>query len=70
MQDYLTALGASPASDGWLAGAGWQARLTPADDFVIGVVRVGQGRLELRGEAEAVEAVRRALAPKLMRAGG
>lgn len=70
LQEYLLELGAAVTVDGWLRGAGWRARLTPLDDYVIGALRVGRVRLELRGEPQAVAAVRRALAPKLLRAGG
>lgn len=70
LQGYLMALGAVVLEEGVLAGPGWQARLTQADDFVLGSVRVGQVHLALRGEAGAVEAARRALAPKLLRGGG
>ena len=70
VQEYLIALGAVVAADGVLAGPGWQAKLTQAADYEIGSVRVGRVHLRLSGEAGAVEAARRALAPKLIRAGG
>lgn len=70
LQEYLTDLGATLSADGWLHGEGWQARLTQMDDYAIGSLRVGRVRLELRGDAGALEAVREALAPKLLRAGG
>lgn len=70
LQEYLVDLGATLADDGGLRGAGWQARLTQLEDYALGSVRVGQVRLELWGDADTVEAVRKALAPKLLRAGG
>ena len=70
LQEYLIDLGATLSADGWLYGEGWQARLTPLDDYVIGSLRVGRVRLELRGQVAALASVRHALAPKLLRAGG
>ena len=70
LQEYLVELGATTTADGWLVGEHWQARLTPLDDYTVGVVRVGQVRLELRGASPTVAAVWQALAPKLLRAGG
>jgi hypothetical protein len=70
LQQYLEQLGGQAAEDGWLHGPDWRARLTQVDDYVIGSLRVGQVRLELRGEPDAVERARQALAPRLLRAGG
>ena len=70
MREYLEQLGGQVQADGWLRGDGWQARLMQVEDQAIGSLRVGRVHLELSGEAEVVEQVRRALEPKLMRAGG
>ena len=70
LRAYLEELGGRPGADGLLRGDGWQARLTQVEDYEIGSLRVGQVRLELDGEAEAVGRVRKALEPRLMRAGG
>jgi molybdopterin synthase sulfur carrier subunit len=70
LREYVEQIGGQIVEGEWLTGAGWQARLTQAEDYEIGSLRVGQVRLELRGEAEAVEHARRALAPKLLRGGG
>ena len=70
MREYLEQLGGQVQADGWLRGDGWQARLMQMEDQAIGSLRVGRVHLELSGEAEVVEQVRRALEPKLMRAGG
>jgi hypothetical protein len=69
-REYLEQLGGQSQADGVMHGAGWQARLTEVEDFVLGSLRVGQVLFELSGEAEAVESLRRALEPKLMRGGG
>ncbi len=68
--EYLEQLGGRVASDGWLYGAGWAARLTQIDDYQIGSLRVGQVRLAVRGDAEAVARLQAALEPQLQRAGG
>lgn len=70
LREYLEELGAREDERGWLRGEGWQARLTPIEDYRIGSLSVGQVKLEMTGEEQAVERVRRALEPKLMRAGG
>jgi hypothetical protein len=70
LQEYLVELGARVTGDSRLSGEGWQARLTQVDDHGIGSLRVGRVRLEVWGDAGTVEAVRRALAPKLLRGGG
>jgi hypothetical protein len=70
LQHYLEQIGAQPAADGTLAGPGWSARLAQAEDYTIGSLRVGQVRLEIEGDTEAIAAVRQALAPHLLRGGG
>ncbi len=70
LRAYLEELGGWPGADGLLRGDGWHARLTQVEDYQIGSLRVGQVRLELDGEVEAVGRVRQALEPRLMRAGG
>ena len=70
LRDYLVDLGGVAEPDGRVVGLGWTAELTRLDDFQIGSLRVGQARLELRGEAAAVSQIERDLQPKLLRAGG
>ncbi len=70
LRAYLEELGGRSSAEGLLRGDGWQARLTQVEDHQIGSLRVGQVRLELDGEPEALDRVRRALEPKLVRAGG
>lgn len=70
LRDYLTELGGRAQADDNVIGLGWQARLTQADDYALGSLRVGQVHLELHGQAEAIEQIRRALEPKLVRGGG
>lgn len=68
-QDYLIDLGGSPAEDGRVVGLGWQARLERVEDFQIGSLRVGQVRVELEGQPEALDTLLPRLEKKLLRAG-
>jgi hypothetical protein len=70
LREYVESVGGQPDADGTLVGEGWQARLTQADDYEIGSLRAGRVRLELTGTPAAVDRARRALEPKLLRAGG
>lgn len=70
LREYIEELGAKMRDDGVLYGEGWQARVTDAEDFQVGALRVGQVRLELDGEAAALAAVRPLLEKKLQRGGG
>lgn len=70
LHEYVEQVGGRPDDDGWLHGPGWRVRLTRADDDQIGALRVGQVRLDVQGSAEGVRALRRAITPKLLRAGG
>ena len=70
--EYLLEAGGTRSDpEEWrVKGAGWTARLTQVEDYEIGSLRVGQVRLRIDGETEAVEGLLAALAPKLLRAGG
>jgi len=68
-QDYLIDLGGSPDGDGRVTGPGWQARLQRVEDFQIGSLRVGQLRVELEGQPEALDDLLPRLEKKLLRAG-
>lgn len=70
LQEYLQELGGEPDDAGVIRGAGWVASLTQIEHYQIGSIRVGQVRLEVRGDADAVERLHLALEPKLLRAGG
>jgi hypothetical protein len=70
LRQYLQEAGGKPGVGDCLHGEGWQAEASQIEDFAIGSVRVGQVRLVLTGRPAAVDAVRRALAPKLLRGGG
>ncbi|MBK9715209.1 MAG: DUF1952 domain-containing protein [Kouleothrix sp.] len=70
LRDYLVDLGGQIQPDGQVAGQGWRAQLTRLEDIRIGSLRIGEVRLELRGDAEAVELLELRMRPKLLRAGG
>ena len=70
VSDYLRAMGARETGDGRLEGDGWTVRLSQAEDFTIGSLRVGQVRLEVWGAPEVVAPFRAALGQRLMRGGG
>ncbi len=70
LRDYLVDLGGTAIADDIVVGPGWQVQLTRLADFQIGSLRVGEVRMELRGEAEVVATLERALWPRLLRGGG
>lgn len=70
LREYLQELGGTAQPDGSLRGEGWQARITPIEDFVIGSLRVGQIRFEWQAEPAAHARVWPELEKKLLRAGG
>ena len=70
LREYLIELGGQVGPDGNAVGPGWQARLTPMEDFVLGSLRVGQLRLEWEGNESAHQVFWPKLEQKLMRAGG
>ena len=69
LREYLESAGGT--SDGHsVRGAGWQATLERIEDFRLGSLVVGQVRLDLVGEAEALATLLEVLEPRLVRAGG
>ncbi len=70
MRAYLVELGGSLQPDGSVTGEGWQARLEPMEDFVIGSLRVGQVRLVWCGDVLALESIWPLVQKKLVRGGG
>jgi hypothetical protein len=70
LQEYLQELGGQPGANGWTTGPGWQACLTPMNDFQLGSLRVGQVRIEWQAEPEAHNIYWPKLEMKMMRAGG
>ncbi len=70
MREYFKDIGGVELTGGWFGGEGWRARVDPADDYVIGSLRVGQVWLRLEGTPEALARVRPILDLKLIRGGG
>ena len=70
MGEYFKDLGGVDLGDGWAGAEGWRARILPAEDYVIGSLRVGRIRLQVEGTPEALARVRPLLDLKLIRGGG
>ena len=73
LRDYMLEIegeGGVAEGDDRVVGEGWTLTLTQLDDFVIGSLRVGEIRVELDGEPDAVARVLPFLEQKLIRAGG
>ena len=70
LQKMMDAEGGRAESDTVVRGDGWTVTLTQLDDFQVGSLTVGQLRVELDGEPEALERMQKVLEQKLLRAGG
>lgn len=70
LRDYLVDLGGVVQPDGMVHGPSWQGTLTPLDDFRLGSLRVATVRMELSGDAAALDQLEGELKYKLLRAGG
>ena len=75
VRSYLEDLGARPTGAPTrehvsLAADGWTATLEQVEDFQIGSLRVGQVRLTLAGEDDALRPMLAALEKRLFRGGG
>jgi hypothetical protein len=70
LEKYVLDLGGQPGNDGWLAGDGWQVRLTQIEDYQMGLLKVGQVRLEWQADDLAQANTWPRLANKLVRPGG
>lgn len=70
LREYMEELGGQITSDDCITGPGWEARLTKVEDFSIGSLRVGQVRLDWKGDDQALASFWPKLEQRLMRAGG
>lgn len=70
LQEYLLELGGQMSQEGQVIGDGWRATLAQMDDFQIGSVIVGQVRLEVHANEQAMQSLLPLLEKKLIRAGG
>ncbi|HKZ70655.1 MAG TPA: DUF1952 domain-containing protein [Anaerolineales bacterium] len=70
IREYVEEIGGCARTDEWLNGEGWSVRLTEGEDYEVGALRVGQVRLEIDGDVDAVARVWASLQPKLLRGGG
>ena len=70
LRDYMLDEGGTAESDTRVVGDGWVITFTQLEDFEIGSLRVGELRVELDGEPDAVARILPILESKLIRAGG
>lgn len=70
LRDYMVDEGGRAEGENKVVGDGWVLTLTQLEDFRIGSLRVGQLRVELDGDPDAVARILPALEQKLIRAGG
>jgi len=70
LRKYLVEIGAEEKGENIVIGKGWQASLSPMEDFQVGSLVVGQVRLELQADPEVWKELKPVLEKKLLRAGG
>lgn len=70
LREYLVEIGGEVGPEGKIDGDGWQASLTQMDDFKVGSLVVGQVRLEITADEQAMDRLMPVLEKKLLRAGG
>lgn len=70
LREYLEEAGGDAKGDSRVVGDGWSATLTQIEDYEIGSVSVGQVRVSVEGEPEAMARMKAILEKKLLRAGG
>lgn len=70
LREYLVEIGGEVDSAGEIRGDGWKATLTQMDDFHLGSLVVGEVRLEVDADEEAMARLMPVLEKKLLRAGG
>ncbi|MGI5920654.1 MAG: hypothetical protein ACOX6I_02855 [Syntrophomonadaceae bacterium] len=70
IQSYLQEFGGELSRDGWTYGKGWQARLSPMDDYCIGSLRFDQVKLEWSGDEEALATMWQPFQKRITRPGG
>ncbi len=69
MREYLVGLGAVSDGDN-LVGDGWRARLLPLGTYRVGSLAVGEVRVEIEGDSDAVTRTASALDLRLSTRGG
>ncbi|MHC4959437.1 MAG: DUF1952 domain-containing protein [Planctomycetota bacterium] len=70
LRDYMVDEGGTAEGDTVVVGDGWRMTLTQLDDFRIGSLVVGEIRVELDGDPDAIARILPILEQKLVRAGG
>lgn len=69
LREYLVEAGGR-AEGARVVGERWTATLKEMPDYRIGGLAVGEVRMELLGDDDALDAVEAQLAPRLLRGGG
>ena len=70
LREYLVEIGGEVGPNGDIHGDGWTASLAQMDDFKLGSLVVGQVRLEVTADEQALARLMPVLEKKLLRAGG
>jgi sulfur-carrier protein len=70
LREYLEEIGGTAVNDNRIEGKGWTVTLTKLEPKKIGSLRIGQVKLEIAGDTEAIATMKQAFNQKTMRAGG
>ncbi len=70
LREYLEEIGGTSVNDNHVEGKGWTVTLTKIEPKKIGSLRIGQVKLEIEGDTEAIATLKEAFNKKTMRAGG
>ncbi|MHC4822172.1 MAG: DUF1952 domain-containing protein [Planctomycetota bacterium] len=70
LRDYFVEAGGEADGEFVVRGPGWTVTLEEMDDHRVGSLSVGQVRVTMDGDADAVAALWAVMEPKLIRGGG
>jgi hypothetical protein len=70
MKEYLLELGGEAMADNQVGGSGWVAEFSRIEDYKIGSISIGRLRLQIVGDADALQSMLPQLELKLLRGGG
>jgi hypothetical protein len=70
LAEYMEEIGGKSDGDGRVTGDGWVAQFEQIEPYRIGSLCVGQVRMTIEGEPEAIDQLMVSLGPKFLRAGG
>ncbi|MCK6459540.1 MAG: DUF1952 domain-containing protein [Planctomycetes bacterium] len=69
LREYLVEAGGRAERER-VVGERWTATLSELPDYRVGGLAVGEVRMQLEGDEEALDALEASLAPRLLRGGG